>query len=82
DVAALIQFTPTQVTGFKINRVPVEYASPKEGGVGLNVAECTIANNSQAELAQKLAPYLLTQDAQAPALECGDQIPSNTKTET
>ncbi|RMQ99310.1 ABC transporter substrate-binding protein [Pseudomonas syringae group genomosp. 7] len=82
DEAALFPLTPTQVTALKIKGVPVEYASPKEGGVVLNVAECTIANNSQPELAQKLAAYLLTPAAQAPALEFGDQIPSNPKTPT
>ncbi|SDX29519.1 putative spermidine/putrescine transport system substrate-binding protein [Pseudomonas syringae] len=82
DEAALFPLTPTQVTALKIKGVPVEYASPKEGGVVLNVAECTLANNNQPELAQKLAAYLLTPEAQAPALEFGDQIPSNPKTPT
>ena len=82
DEAALFPLTPTQVTALKIKGVPVEYASPKEGGVVLNVAECAIANNNQPELAQKLAAYLLTPEAQAPALEFGDQIPSNPKTPT
>ena len=62
--------------------VPVEYAQPKEGAVVLNVAECAIAHNDQPELAQKLAAFLLTPEAQAPALEEGDQIPSNPKTPT
>ncbi|KPW89690.1 MULTISPECIES: ABC transporter substrate-binding protein [Pseudomonas syringae group] len=82
DEAALFPLTPTQVTALKIKGVPVEYASPKEGGVVLNVAECAIANSNQPELAQKLAAYLLTPEAQAPALEFGDQIPSNPKTPT
>jgi putative spermidine/putrescine transport system substrate-binding protein len=80
--AALFPLTPTQVTALKIKGVPVEYAPPKEGGVVLNVAECAIAKNDQPELAQKLAAYLLTPEAQAPALEFGDQIPSNPKTPT
>jgi putative spermidine/putrescine transport system substrate-binding protein len=80
--AALFPLTPTQVTALKLKGVPVEYAPPKEGAVVLNVAECTIANNDQPELAQKLAEFLLTPQAQAPALELGDQIPSNPKTPT
>lgn len=82
DEAALFPLTPTQVTALKLKGVPVEYAQPKEGAVVLNVAECVIANNDQPELAQKLAEYLLTPDAQGPALEMGDQIPSNPKTPT
>jgi putative spermidine/putrescine transport system substrate-binding protein len=80
--AALFPLTPTQVSALKAKGVPVEYAAPKEGGVVLNVAECAIARNNQPELAQKLAAYLLTAEAQAPALEFGDQIPSNPNTPT
>jgi putative spermidine/putrescine transport system substrate-binding protein len=82
DEAAIFPLTPTQVTTQQLLGVPVEYAQPKEGAVVLNVAECTIARNDQPELAQKLAAFLLTPQAQAPALEEGDQIPSNPKTPT
>ncbi|MBX8501554.1 ABC transporter substrate-binding protein [Pseudomonas lijiangensis] len=82
DEAALFPLTPTQVTALKLKGVPVEYAQPKEGAVVLNVAECAIAKNNQPELTQKLAAYLLTAEAQAPALELGDQIPSNPNTPT
>ena len=82
DEAALFPLTPTQVTALKLKGMPVEYAQPKEGAVVLNVAECAIANNTQPELAQKLAAFLLTPDAQAAALEDGDQIPSNPNTPT
>lgn len=82
DEAALFPLTPTQVTALKLKGVPVEYAQPKEGAVVLNVAECAIANNDQPELAQKLVAFLLSPQAQAPALEKGDQIPSNPKTPT
>lgn len=82
DEAALFPLTPTQVTALKMRGVPVEYAQPKEGAVVLNVAECVIAKNNQSELAQKLAAYLLSAEAQAPALEEGDQIPSNPTTPT
>jgi putative spermidine/putrescine transport system substrate-binding protein len=82
DEAALFPLTPTQVTALKLRGVPIEYAQPKEGAVVLNVAECVIAKNDQPELAQKLAAYLLSPEAQAPALEEGDQIPSNPSTPT
>jgi putative spermidine/putrescine transport system substrate-binding protein len=82
DEAALFPLTPTQVTALKLKGVPVEYAQPKEGAVVLNVAECAIANNDQQELAQKLVAFLLSPQAQAPALEKGDQIPSNPNTPT
>ncbi|MDB5981876.1 MAG: Spermidine/putrescine-binding periplasmic protein [Pseudomonas sp.] len=82
DEAAIFPLTPTQVTTQQLLGVPMEYAQPKEGAVVLNVAECTIAHNDQPELAQKLAAFLLTPEAQAPALELGDQIPSNPKTPT
>jgi len=82
DEAAMFPLTPTQVTALKLKGMPVEYAQPKEGAVVLNVAECAIANNTQPELAQKLAAFLLTPEAQAAALEDGDQIPSNPNTPT
>ncbi|PVZ19876.1 MULTISPECIES: ABC transporter substrate-binding protein [unclassified Pseudomonas] len=82
DEAALFPLTPTQVTALKLKGIPVEYAQPKEGAVVLNVAECAVANNDQPELAQQLAEFLLSPEAQAPALELGDQIPSNPTTPT
>ncbi|UOK36653.1 ABC transporter substrate-binding protein [Pseudomonas palleroniana] len=82
DEAAIFPLTPTQVTTQKLLGIPMEYAQPKEGAVVLNVAECVIARNDQPELAQKLAAFLLTAEAQAPALEEGDQIPSNPTTPT
>ena len=57
----------------------MEYAQPKEGSVVLMVAECVIANNSEPELAQKLAAYLLSPEAQSKALQYGNIVPSNTK---
>lgn len=82
DEAAIFPLTPTQVATQKLLGIPMEYAQPKEGAVVLNVAECVIARNDQPELAQKLAAFLLTAEAQAPALEKGDQIPSNPTTPT
>ena len=59
--------------------IPVEYAQPKEGSVVLMVTECVIANNSEPELSQKLAAYLLSPEAQSKALQYGNIMPSNVK---
>ena len=75
--AAIAPLTPTAVAGLQEKGIAVEYAQPKEGSVVLMVAECVIANNSEPVLAQKLAEYLLTADAQAAGLQHGNQIPSN-----
>jgi putative spermidine/putrescine transport system substrate-binding protein len=77
--AAIFPLTPTGVSTLKDKGIPVEYAQPKEGSVVLMVAQCVIANNSESELAQKLAAYLLSADAQSKALAAGNIVPSNTK---
>ena len=79
--AAIFPLTPTGVATQKARGVPMEYAQPKEGSVLLMVAECVTANNSNPAMAQKLAAFLLTPQAQAAALEFGNQIPSNQKTQ-
>lgn len=79
--AAIFPLTPTGVATQKARGVPMEYAQPKEGSVLLMVAECVTANNDNAAMAQKLAEFLLTPQAQAAALEFGNQIPSNLKTQ-
>ncbi|SAM36221.1 hypothetical protein BN1864_LIB5394:06268 [Pseudomonas sp. 1 R 17] len=56
----------------------MEYAQSKEGAVLLNVA----ARNDLPERAQKLNALFLAAEAQAPALEEGDQIPSSPTTPT
>lgn len=78
--AAMFPLTPTAVGVLKGKGLPVEYVQPKEGSAVLTVAECVIAGNSEPVLAQKLAQYLLSPEAQALALQHGDQIPSNPKT--
>jgi len=78
--AALFPLTPTAVTALKAKGIPIEYAQPKEGSVVLMVAQCVIANNSEPALAQKLAEYLLSPEAQAKVLQSGNIIPSNPKT--
>ena len=78
--AAIFPLTPTAVAALKDKGIPVEYAQPKEGSVVLTVGQCVIAGNSEPELAQKLAEYLLTPQAQAAALEHGNQLPTNPKT--
>ena len=77
--AAIAPLTPTSVATLQEKGIAVDYAQPKEGSVVLMVAECVIANNSEPVLAQKLAEYLLTADAQAAGLQHGNQIPSNAK---
>ena len=79
--AAIFPLTPTAVATQKARGVPMEYAQPKEGSVLLMVAECVTANNDNPALAQKLAEFLLTPNAQSAALEFGNQIPSNLKTQ-
>ncbi len=77
--AALFPLTPTAIARLKKRGLPVEYAQPKEGAVVLMVGECVIAKNSEPELANKLALYLLSPEAQAKALEFGGHFPSNRK---
>lgn len=76
--AAIFPLTPTNVANQAEKGIPIAYANPKEGGVILMVAECVVAKNDNMELAQKLAHYLLSQQAQSNALKYGNQIPSNT----
>jgi putative spermidine/putrescine transport system substrate-binding protein len=75
--AAIFPLTPTQVATLKSKGIPVEYAQPKEGSVVLSVAECVIAKNSEPELSQKLAAYLLSAEAQQKAMTFGNGLPSN-----
>lgn len=77
--AALFPYTPTQSTLLKSKGVPVEYVQPKEGAIVLMVAQCVIASNTEPQLAQELAAYLLSPHAQALALENGNYNPTNTK---
>jgi putative spermidine/putrescine transport system substrate-binding protein len=78
--AALFPLTPTMVSTFKARGLPIEYVQPKEGSVVLMTAECVIARNTEPELAQKLAEYLLTPEVQAKSLQYGNYNPSNAKT--
>ncbi|MYZ41448.1 ABC transporter substrate-binding protein [Schauerella aestuarii] len=77
--AAIFPLTPTAIGRLQKRGIPVAYAQPKEGSVILMVAECVIANNTEPDLSQKLAHYLLSPEAQAKALEYGNHFPSNTK---
>ena len=74
---ALAPLTPTGVAVLQDKGVEIAYAQPKEGSVVLMVAECVIAKNSEPELSQKLAAYLLSAKAQEAGLQYGSQIPSN-----
>jgi len=77
--AAIFPLTPTAVAAMKSKGIPVEYAPPKEGAVVLMVGQCVIANNTEPELSQKLAEFLLSPLAQANVLQYGAQIPTNPK---
>ncbi|CAB3820558.1 MULTISPECIES: extracellular solute-binding protein [Achromobacter] len=77
DEAVLFPWTPTAITRLKKRGVHVEYAQPREGSMILMVGECVVAGNSEPELSQKLALYLLSEQAQAKALEMGGHFPSN-----
>ncbi len=77
--AALFPLTPTSVAALKAKGIPVEYAQPKEGSVVLMVGQCVIAKNSEPELSQKLAEFILSPLAQANVLQFGSQIPTNPK---
>ena len=77
--AALFPMTPTAAENMKDKGIQVEYVQPKEGSVVLTVGQCVIANNSEPELAQKLAEFLLSPLAQANVLQFGAQIPTNPK---
>ncbi len=75
--AAIFPLTPTAISRLKRRGIPVEYAHPREGAVILMVGECVVARNSEPELSQKLALYLLSTQAQAKALEWAGNFPSN-----
>ncbi|MYN13691.1 extracellular solute-binding protein [Pusillimonas sp. TS35] len=75
--AAVFPMNITGVSRLKRRNIGVEYAHPKEGAALLMVTECVLAKNSEPELAQKLALYLLSAEAQTNALEQGGEIPSN-----
>ncbi len=77
DEAAMFPLTYTSVQRLKKRGLPIEYVAPKEGAVVLSVHECVIANNNQPELAQKLAQYLLSPQAQGLALQYSGNDPSN-----
>ncbi len=77
DRAALFPWTPTAISRLKRRGVHVEYAQPREGAMILMVGECVVAGNSEPELSQKLALYLLSAQAQTKALEMGGHFPSN-----
>lgn len=77
--AGIFPFTPSMTTIFQARGLPVAYVQPKEGAVVLMVAQCVIANNSEPDLSQKLAAYLLSAPAQKTALEAGSYNPTNTE---
>jgi len=77
--AALFPYTLTQVELMKSKGIPMEFVAPKEGAVVLLTAQCVLANNPDADLAQKLSDYLISPEAQALAMENGSYNPVNPK---
>lgn len=75
--AGLFPLTYAKASRLQQQGLPVEYVAPKEGAVMHAIAECVIANGRQSELAQKLARYLLTPQAQKLALKHSGSEPSN-----
>ncbi|MCG8708261.1 ABC transporter substrate-binding protein [Brenneria sp. 4F2] len=78
DEAAIFPFTPTLTSALKKQGIQVEYANPKEGAVLLMYSQCVVANNSQPALAQKLAAWVLSAEAQKLGLEHASYSPTNT----
>jgi putative spermidine/putrescine transport system substrate-binding protein len=75
--AGLFPLTPTAVGDLQDKGMPVAYVTPKEGAVLLLVDLCVVDHNPDAQLAQKLAQFLLSAPAQSTAAEAGRQIPTN-----
>jgi putative spermidine/putrescine transport system substrate-binding protein len=77
--AALFPYTLTQVELMKSKGIPMEFAAPKEGAGVLLTAQCVLSNNPDSALAQKLAEYLISPEAQAAAMENGSYNPVTPK---
>ena len=75
----LFPYTATQAELMKAKGMPMEFAAPKEGAVVLLTAQCVLANNPDAEIAQKLVDYLISPEAQALAMENGSYNPVTPK---
>ncbi|ALP68186.1 extracellular solute-binding protein [Paraburkholderia caribensis] len=75
--AGIFPLTPTAVGDLQDKGIPVGYANPKEGAVLLLVDLCVVKNNTDPQLAQKLAQFLLSAPAQSKAAAAGKQIPTN-----
>ncbi|SFI02204.1 putative spermidine/putrescine transport system substrate-binding protein [Collimonas sp. OK307] len=74
---AIFPLTPTAIANLKAKGIPAEFATPKEGAVMLMVGACALKNNSEPDLSQKLAEYLLSAGSQAKAMEYANAIPIN-----
>lgn len=75
--AGIFPLTFTSVARLADRGQPFGFVAPKEGSVLLSVGECVIAGNSQPKLAQELARYLLSSQAQELALQHSGNVPSN-----
>ncbi|MBS7707849.1 ABC transporter substrate-binding protein [Chelatococcus asaccharovorans] len=77
DELAIFPFALSQVAAFQRQNIPVAFSAPKEGTPLLFSAVCPVAGNSEPELAQKLARYMLSVPAQTLALKHANLVPSN-----
>lgn len=61
--------------------VPVNFATPKEGGIGIYMTANVVKGSQNPELAQKYIDFLLRPEIQTLTAEGGGYSPTNTKTE-
>ncbi|WP_019939257.1 extracellular solute-binding protein [Bordetella sp. FB-8] len=79
--AAIFPYTFTQTELMKSKGIPIGFVAPKEGAVVLMTAQCVLAGNPDDALAQKLAAYLVSPQAQALAMDNGSFNPVNPDTQ-
>lgn len=79
DEAGIFPITPTLVAAWKAKGIDVAYANPKEGSVTLFYTQCVVNKSQNQELTQKLANWVLSEQAQTLALEHASYIPVNSK---
>jgi putative spermidine/putrescine transport system substrate-binding protein len=61
--------------------VPIKFATPKEGGIGIYITANVVKGSQNPELAQKYIDFLLRPEIQTLTAEGGGYSPTNVKTE-
>lgn len=61
--------------------VPIKFATPKEGGIGIYITANVVKGSQNQELAQKYIDFLLSPEIQTLTAEGGGYSPTNVKTE-